>query len=65
MSDPGDKLAWMTVQDIAGDLQVHVSTVYRMVRAGRLPPPVRIGRDSHWRTEDYLQWCDNVRTGRT
>ena len=50
----------MTVQEIADDLQVHIATVYRMVRAGRLLPPVRIGRESRWRTEDYVKCCREV-----
>ncbi|MGL4462737.1 MAG: helix-turn-helix transcriptional regulator [Planctomycetia bacterium] len=43
---------------VAGLLSVSVKTVRRMIDAGKLPPPTRVGRLIRWRRADVLLWID-------
>lgn len=43
----------LTIHDVCGRLKVTRGTVYNLVRAGRLPGPVRLSmRSVRWRPED-------------
>lgn len=46
----------MTVADVAQLLQVTGRTVNNLVRAGRLPAPLRLGHHPRWHREQLLQW---------
>lgn len=45
--DPGRE--FLTVKDVAAHLTIGVATVWRQVKAGNLPAPVRIGGATRWR----------------
>jgi len=51
---PGPLL--LTVVDVAETLATSVKTVRRMDLAGRLPPPVRVGRGLRWRRAELHDW---------
>jgi excisionase family DNA binding protein len=46
-----DKLAKM--------LGVSRRTLWRLLSAGKLIPPVRIGGSTRWRTDDVRRWIDD------
>lgn len=48
--------ALLTLKDIAAELQVSVRTVQRLVPLGKLPVPVRVGRQWRWRRTDIEKW---------
>ena len=37
--------------------------IQKMVKQGRFPRPVRIGRAVRWRANDVAQWVDDLGTG--
>lgn len=43
---------YLTVKDVAARLTIRVSTVWRQVKHGTLPKPVRFGGDTRWRKAD-------------
>ena len=46
----------MTAKDLAQMLQLSTRTLWRLLSAGRLPPPVRIGGAVRWRHEIIVKW---------
>ena len=45
--------------DMVKVLGVSKAQLYRMVKAGDFPPPLKISeRSSGWRTSDYHRWLD-------
>jgi prophage regulatory protein len=38
-------------------------TWYKLVREGRVPKPVKIGRASYWRYKDILSFVDSLEAG--
>ena len=51
----------MTVKETADYLQVHMSTIYRMLKAGSLPS-FRVGSDWRFRKADLDEWLRKVAT---
>jgi excisionase family DNA binding protein len=49
----------MTVPELARFLRCHISTVYRMVRLGRLPF-FRIGSDLRFARRSVLAWIEET-----
>jgi excisionase family DNA binding protein len=45
----------LTVQDLAYYLKVHPSTVYRLIKAGKLPA-FKVGRDWRFNVEEIDRW---------
>lgn len=45
----------LTLFEVADHYQVSPSTIQRLVRAGRLPPPLRVGRGLRFRPTDLEQ----------
>ena len=52
----------MTVRETADYLQVHVSTIYRMLRTKSLPA-FRIGSDWRFRKADLDEWLRKLSEG--
>ncbi|MBL4928916.1 helix-turn-helix transcriptional regulator [Fuscibacter oryzae] len=44
--------SFMTVKEVAGHFNAGVSTIWRWVKNGDLPPPVKIGGSTRWRRAD-------------
>jgi prophage regulatory protein len=55
---------FIDVRTVAGLLGVHVATVWRLAKAGELPPPIKLGPSTtRWRVSDvrtYLAALDPV-----
>lgn len=50
----------LTIREVAQMLRVNVSTVYRLVREGEVPSPIRIGPTStRWRADELRAWLDS------
>jgi excisionase family DNA binding protein len=45
----------LTMKEVCDILQVHPSTIYKLVRAGEIPA-FRIGSDWRFRTDTILRW---------
>jgi excisionase family DNA binding protein len=55
MNDP-----FLTTEDVTGYLQLNLRTVYRLIRAGRIPA-VRVGRQWRFRRSDVDRWLESRR----
>jgi excisionase family DNA binding protein len=52
--------AFLTTEEVLEYLQVNLRTVYRLIKAGRIPA-VRVGRQWRFRKSDIDAWLDNQR----
>ena len=48
--------ALITVAELAHLMQVSVRTLWRLLIAGQIPIPIRIGGNTRWRLEEINQW---------
>ena len=53
---------FLTTEEVLEYLQVNLRTVYRLIKAGRIPA-VRVGRQWRFRKTDLDAWLDNQRRG--
>ena len=56
---PEDRLlrtTYYTAEELARELGIHRTTVWRMAARGDLPAPLRVGRICRWRPEDIEAW---------
>lgn len=51
-----EEMALMDARDVSRRLSVSTRTVWRLLSAGQLPKPVRIGRSVRWRREIIEEW---------
>ena len=49
-----------TCRFFGGDRPLNPATLYRGVKAGRFPPPVRIGGGSRWRRSECTKFRDGA-----
>jgi len=54
--DPSNQM--LSVRQVAALLQVSTRTVWRLLSAGTLPSPVRLGGCVRWRVDDIAGWID-------
>ena len=59
MSFPNDEI-FLTTEEILEYLQVNLRTVYRLIKAGKIPA-VRVGRQWRFRKRDIDAWLDTQR----
>jgi excisionase family DNA binding protein len=52
-------VAMLTVADVAEMLQCSVRSVYRLVDAGKMPPPVKLGKMIRWPCGRIRDWIDS------
>ena len=52
---------FLTTEEVLEYLQVNLRTVYRLIKAGKIPA-VRVGRQWRFRKRDIDAWLDNQRT---
>ncbi|WP_439287099.1 helix-turn-helix transcriptional regulator [Lonepinella sp. BR2357] len=50
--------AYVTLQELGEWLKLSRTTLYRMLKDGRLPPPLRIERALRWRVSTVKNWLD-------
>ena len=55
---------FLTTDDVLGYLRVNLRTVYRLIKAGKIPA-VRVGRQWRFRKSDIDAWLESQRAGRT
>ena len=48
----------LTIQEVAKVLAVSVMTIYRMMRRGEFPRPLKIGKCSRWKRETVDAWLN-------
>src|SRR3989337_2971339 len=53
---------FLTTEEVLEYLQVNLRTVYRLIKAGKIPA-VRVGRQWRFRKGDIETWLHNQRTG--
>lgn len=54
---------FLTTEEVLDYLQVNLRTVYRLIKAGRIPA-VRVGRQWRFRKRDIDAWLESSRPGR-
>lgn len=54
MSVPGE--IFVSPKQMAEKLGIHRTTVYSMVREGKLMPPIKLGSRSVWRLSEVDAW---------
>ena len=57
---PNDEV-FLTTEEVLAYLQVNLRTVYRLIKAGKIPA-VRVGRQWRFRKRDIDAWLDSQRT---
>jgi excisionase family DNA binding protein len=57
---PSDEI-FLTTEEVLEDLQVNLRTVYRLIKAGKIPA-VRVGRQWRFRKRDIDAWLDSQRS---
>jgi excisionase family DNA binding protein len=55
------KDAFLTTEEVLDYLQVNLRTIYRLIKAGRIPA-VRVGRQWRFRQRDIDAWLESQRT---
>jgi excisionase family DNA binding protein len=58
---PSDEV-FLTTEEVLEYLQVNLRTVYRLIKAGKIPA-VRVGRQWRFRKRDIDAWLDSQRSG--
>jgi excisionase family DNA binding protein len=58
---PNDEV-FLTTEEVLAYLQVNLRTVYRLIKAGKIPA-VRVGRQWRFRKRDIDTWLDSQRSG--
>jgi excisionase family DNA binding protein len=53
---------FLTTEEVLAYLQVNLRTIYRLIKAGRIPA-VRVGRQWRFRKRDIDAWLDSQRQG--
>jgi len=48
----------ITVEDVANLMQVSTRTIWRLLSAGKIPTPLRIGKSVRWRTNQIENWIE-------
>lgn len=61
MNVPDDEV-FLTTEEVLEYLQVNLRTVYRLIKAGKIPA-VRVGRQWRFRKRDIDAWLDSQRPG--
>src|ERR1044072_5568058 len=54
--------SFLTTEEVLDYLQVNLRTVYRLIKAGKIPA-VRVGRQWRFRKRDIDNWLDTQRPG--
>lgn len=58
-ADQNRLIAMPEIRTLSGGLS-H-TYIYKQVKAGALPPPVKIGRSSRWRYADVMTWLSSFK----
>ncbi len=48
----------ISAEELAKLMQVSERTLWRLLSAGKVPQPVRIGRNTRWRYAEVCEWIE-------
>jgi excisionase family DNA binding protein len=48
----------ISAEELSAMLGMSKRTVWRLLSAGQIPQPVRIGRSTRWRLDEVRRWID-------
>ena len=51
-------LVLLTAEEVAAMLGVSERTLWRLLSAGKVPKPIRFGRNTRWRAAEVAEWID-------
>ena len=50
----------LTRKQVEEKVQLTTSSIYRLMRAGKLPTPIRIGENAvRWRSDELSEWIES------
>jgi len=49
---------FITLQDVVQIVGFKKSTIYKMIKKGVFPPPIKIGRSSRWKLSNIKKWME-------
>jgi excisionase family DNA binding protein len=55
-NEPPARVRLVTVEEVAERLAVSTRTVWRLVSAGKIVPPFKVGGATRWREEELSRW---------
>ena len=58
LQTPGDIPELLTIRELATILKVSQRSIWRLVAAGQLVGPLRVGGSIRWRSEDIRDWIN-------
>ena len=58
MSTQASEPLLISAEQVASILNVSTRTLWRLLSAGKLPEPVRLGGSTRWRLDQVRQWID-------
>ena len=48
----------INAEELATMMQISERTLWRLLSGGKVPKPVRIGRNTRWRLAEVTEWID-------
>ena len=54
----------VTVKDLTETVGVSRQTIETMIKDGRLPKPMQIGRNLRWHESEIMDWLENQKEAR-
>jgi predicted DNA-binding transcriptional regulator AlpA len=48
----------LTIHELSGLLKISHRSIWRLVRQGQLPAPIRLGSSSRWRSDQIVVWIN-------
>ena len=60
MAKPDDDLRMLRIDRVLELIPVSRVTLYRMIKAGQFPKPVKLGGSSAWSNAEVRKWRDNL-----
>ena len=61
VSESGQLPELLTVYDLSGVLKISPRSIWRLVRAGRLPAPIHLGASTRWKVAEIAAWLSQDR----
>ena len=59
LASPPDEMRLIAADELARLLDVSTRTVWRLLSAGQLVQPIRLGGSVRWRLDEVRQWINN------
>ena len=59
LREPTSEALLIQAEELAALLNVSERTLWRLLSAGKIPEPVRLGRSTRWRLDEVRQWIND------